>query len=277
MLEEVLALPQSQGALTVVCSDHGHGPVHELVRINGLLADLGFLTRGGAMAQARDAWRRISGQRKQKGLGIAVEWPKTKAYMPFEAIAGFIFLNRAGREPYGVVNEAETSGLTKQILEALRAQKSPHSGKPLFDNILTADDAYPQRGPFDAPELFALAARGFNFVRKLSFGPSIEVPEEKHKGTHRPEGFFALAGPGVKPAMTAEASISDLAPTLLAALGEPVPSDMTGRVLSDFFQEGLAFSSGPPSSLDASGGANVYSDAEKAAVEQRLADLGYVD
>jgi predicted AlkP superfamily phosphohydrolase/phosphomutase len=277
MLEEVLALQQSQGALTIVCSDHGHGPVHELVRINGLLADLGFLTRGGAMAQARDAWRRIRGQRKQKGLGIAVEWAKTQAYMPFEAIAGFIFLNRSGREPFGVVSDSDAAAKVTQIVQALQEQKSPHSGKPLFDRVLTGDQAYPQRGPFDAPEIFALAARGFNFVRKLSFGPSVEIPEEKYKGTHRPEGFFALSGAGVKAGVSADASIADIAPTILAGIGEPVPSDMTGRVLSDLFQNGLQVRSGPPAVLDASSGATVYSDAEKAAVEQRLADLGYVD
>jgi len=277
MLGEVLALPQSAGALTIVCSDHGHGPVHELVRVNGLLSDTGFLARGGVMAQARDAWRRVTGRRRQKGLGIAVDWQHTRAYMPFEAIAGFIYINTTGREPHGQVSQDKVASTRAEVISALKRSVSPHSGKPLFDRVLTREEAYQPCEPFDAPEIFALPAKGVNFVRKLSFGPSVEIPEVKHKGTHRPEGFFALSGPGVKTGVAADASIANLAPTILAALGQGVPSDMTGRVLSDFFAEKLDMRCAAPSALQAAGGDHVYTDTEKALVEQRLADLGYVD
>jgi len=52
---------------------------------------------------------------------------------------------------------------------------------------------------------------------------------------------------------------------------------MTGKVLGEFFDAGLQPKSGPPSSMDAASGESVYSDAEQKLVEQRLADLGYVD
>ena len=52
---------------------------------------------------------------------------------------------------------------------------------------------------------------------------------------------------------------------------------MTGRALSEFFAAGLTVTPGPTAVLHAAGGANVYSDAEQKQVEQRLADLGYVD
>lgn len=277
MLGEILSLPQAQGALAICCSDHGHGPVHELVRVNGLLADAGLLKRGGVLTQASAAWKRVTGQKLQKGLGIAVDWAETRAYMPFEAIAGFIFLNRKGREPYGHVTNEQCDAIAREVIEKLSALKSPHSGKALFDGLKTVAEAYPVRGAFDFPDVFALAARGVNFVRKLSFGPSVEIPDGNHRGTHRPEGFFVLNGAGVCAAKTADASIADIAPTVLAALGQNVPGDMTGRVWSDFFSEGLAETKGAASSLIAQGGADVYSDAEKALVEQRLADLGYVD
>lgn len=156
-------------------------------------------------------------------------------------------------------------------------QTSPHSGRPLFDAVRPVTDVYPQRGAFDFPEVFALPARGVNFVRKLSFGPSVEIPDEKYKGTHRPEGFFALHGSGVKTGIRGEASIGDVGPTVLAALGQPVPGDMTGKVMNDFFAAPIDVKMGPPSSHAAQTGEAVYSDAEKAIVEQRLADLGYVD
>ena len=277
MLAEIINLPQSQDAFVVLCSDHGHGPVHELVRVNGLLSDLGYLKRGGVMAQARDAWRRVTGQRKQKGLGIAVDWPGTSAYMPFEAISGFVYLNRVGRERFGRVADADAEKLAAEIAAKLAEQKSPHSGKPLFDRVLTRQQAYPVCGPFDQPELFVQPSHGVNLVRKLSFGPAVEIPDEKYKGTHRPEGFFALCGPGVSAGKVGEAGIADIPATVLALLGQPVPSDMTGKVLSAFFTDGLSYTPGTAAVIASGGNADVYSDAEKALVEQRLADLGYVD
>lgn len=277
MLGEVLALPQAKDAMALVCSDHGHGPVHELVRVNGLLADLGYLARGGVVKQATAVWKRVTGTRIGKGLGIEVDWSSTKAYMPFEAIAGFIFLNRMNREPSGIVHETQAEALTQELMDELLKQTSPHSGRPLFDGMKTAAQAYAQLGEFDFPDIFALPARGINFVRKLSFGESVEIPKENYKGTHRPEGIFAIHGAGALSGKTAEASIADLAPTILAALGQPVPSDMSGKVLSEFFEGGLDSQGGASSSLIAQGGSAVYSDAEKEIVEQRLADLGYVD
>jgi len=290
MLGELLALPQAQGALTIVCSDHGHGPVNELVRVNGLLAGLGFLKRGGLFTQARAAWKRATGKKRGKGLGIAVDWEHTRAYMPFEAIAGFLYLNRQGREPSGIVADADAASVLQELRAKLGGLTSPFSGRPLFDALTTPAEAYalpplPRggEGGSDVPDLFALPARGINFLRKLSFGPAVELPDEKQRGTHRPEGFFCLSGAGVAPqasSLEPQASIADLAPTILAALDQPVPQDMTGRVLERFFDGGLSATHGPPALLQAGAersGAAVYSAEEQKLVEQRLADLGYVD
>jgi predicted AlkP superfamily phosphohydrolase/phosphomutase len=200
--------------------------------------------------------------------------------MPFEAIAGFIFANRAGREPHGCVAERELHPLIEEIRQKLAQQKSPHSGRPLFDALKTPQEVYASAatsGEAVFPELFALPARGVNFVRKLSFGPSVEIPAEKHRGTHRPEGFFCLSGAGAIAGKSAEASIEDIAPTILAALGQGVPMDMTGRPLAQFFAEGLSDAKAPPSSLLEAQKTDIYSADEQKLIEQRLADLGYVE
>jgi predicted AlkP superfamily phosphohydrolase/phosphomutase len=283
MLGEILALPQAQDALVLVCSDHGHGPVHQLVRVNNLLASLDFLRRAGLITQVKGGWEKLSGQRRAKGLGIGVAWHRTHAYMPFEAIAGFIYLNRKGREPTGIVEDNAVAELIQEVRAGLLQETSPETGNPLFDAVTTPAEVYPTCGAFDFPELYVLPARGVNLVRKLSYGWAVEIPREKQRGTHRPEGFFALYGPTVArdadpAAPSLRPNLSDLAPTILAALGQPVPSDMTGRALTGLFLDRLDVKSGPPSVLGpAPGGAGVYSDAENAIVEQRLADLGYVD
>ena len=57
---------------------------------------------------------------------------------------------------------------------------------------------------------------------------------------HRRYGVIYAWGGGVKSGARLEgASVFDVAPTLLAALGYPVPDDMPGRVLGEAFEDGL--------------------------------------
>jgi predicted AlkP superfamily phosphohydrolase/phosphomutase/Tfp pilus assembly protein PilF len=59
---------------------------------------------------------------------------------------------------------------------------------------------------------------------------------------HRQYGSFYAWGDGVKRGATvAGATVFDVAPTMLAAMGYPVPQDMPGRVLVDAFEGGLPF------------------------------------
>jgi predicted AlkP superfamily phosphohydrolase/phosphomutase len=199
--------------------------------------------------------------------------------MPFEAIAGFVYLNQIGREPFGIVPEADVQAVTAELRQALAAQRSPFTGKPLFDAVQRADEVYPVRGPFAFPDIFVLPAQGVNLVRKLSFGDAVEIPPVLHRGTHRSHGIFALKGAGVLAGRQDErASLADIAPTILALTGTAIPDDMTGRVLNEFFDPPLAATKTSAEQMSGGAfGANVYSEAESKAVEQRLADLGYVD
>lgn len=54
-------------------------------------------------------------------------------------------------------------------------------------------------------------------------------------GAHRDNGILIVSGPGTARGQIAEASIYDVAPTLLHALGHPVAEDMAGRVLTEAF------------------------------------------
>lgn len=74
-------------------------------------------------------------------------------------------------------------------------------------------------------------------------GPSVgadhlDVPEYLHlSGAHRIDGFWIASGPGIR-ASGSEiqgATIYDIAPTILHALGLPVGKDMDGRVLEEIF------------------------------------------
>ncbi len=63
---------------------------------------------------------------------------------------------------------------------------------------------------------------------------------------HRLYGSFFAWGDGVKRgAKVAGANVYDVAPTILAAMGYPVPQDMPGRPLVEAFEEGLPVESVP--------------------------------
>ena len=76
-----------------------------------------------------------------------------------------------------------------------------------------------------------------------------------------------------------EASLLDLAPTILYYMGLPVPSYMDGRVLAEAFEED--FKNANPvqyKDIDLTDGAagGGVTDEEEALVMEKLRDLGYV-
>jgi arylsulfatase A-like enzyme len=83
----------------------------------------------------------------------------------------------------------------------------------------------------------------------------------------------------VKPARLDAARIYDMAPTLLYLMGEPVPDDMDGRVLTEIISEAhlsanpirhsRAARSAPPSATE-------FSDEENAEIIESLKHLGYI-
>jgi tetratricopeptide (TPR) repeat protein len=101
---------------------------------------------------------------------------------------------------------------------------------------------------------------------------------------HRPQGVFVAAGAGIKhDELIHGATLLNIAPTILALLGQPVPEDMDGRVLTQIFAEPLTperiASYEPPHPGD-----GVHRDvpaeesdpfAARQALQQ-LAELGYV-
>jgi arylsulfatase A-like enzyme len=67
----------------------------------------------------------------------------------------------------------------------------------------------------------------------------------------------------------------DLAPTILQLLGEPIPEDMDGRVLSELLAETRAPEFAAVAAFDRAA-PDGYSEEEAKAIEERLAGLGYL-
>jgi hypothetical protein len=109
-----------------------------------------------------------------------------------------------------------------------------------------------------------------------SSGPMIRnVPVSNHSA----DGILIINGRQVSgEGAFAEASIMDVAPTVLHVLGIPIPSDMDGRILFEAFEDGSALRSRAPRYQSPSQVAPVSQEvADDLAVEERLRGLGYIE
>ena len=95
-------------------------------------------------------------------------------------------------------------------------------------------------------------------------------------GCHRREGIFIMQGAGIRPQLVLDsADILDVAPTIMALLGEAVPTVMDGRVLREAWETPLEVRYGEP--VTTNGVQSVgMSEEESAEITARLKSLGYL-
>ena len=212
-----------------------------------------------------------------------IDWSKTKAYS--QGNFGQIFVNQKGRQPQGCVAPEDVRPLLDELKAGLMAIPHPETGEPLVEKVLERDDLYDGPHAHLAPDL-TVVLRDWRYrtiglhdftTNKLiapSFGPT---------GDHRMEGVLIASGPAVRAGARPEgATLLDIAPTILHLLGVPVPADMDGRPLAELFDPAIL----PPPASDEPGpgapapaepvAASAYTEEEDAAIQQRLADLGYL-
>lgn len=101
-------------------------------------------------------------------------------------------------------------------------------------------------------------------------------------GVHSDWGILIVKGPGVRKGhQIAEATILDVAPTVLALRGQPVAEDMDGRVIEDLFEDGF-LARRPVRSIGSYAASHdrervlVPAGGELEELERRLRDLGYL-
>jgi predicted AlkP superfamily phosphohydrolase/phosphomutase len=264
-----LVAAAGEDTLVMVMSDHGMGPAHCFIVLNNWLLDQGFLVlrRGpltrlkkalfGGGLTLRNAHLLIDrlglsaaaeyragyfADRILRGLFLSfddVDWSRTRAYSSGRML-GSVYLNVRGREPAGIVEPGDDYERTRAaIIRALEECRDPVGGERLTGRIARGEDLW--SGPLTGrgPDIVAWPARETDVFFGLSdfgAGPLVS-PVYRYSGMHRPDGFLVAAGPGVRPGGVArEASIVDLAPTILAAMGIPVPADMDGSPLAGLIE-----------------------------------------
>jgi predicted AlkP superfamily phosphohydrolase/phosphomutase len=196
---------------------------------------------------------------------------------------GQVYLNRRGREPQGIVGAgAEYEAARERVVAVLRQLTHPETGEPFLDEVIYGPDV--THGPYadQAPDLHVVLD-GYRCIAFPLFATNNEVVARQIRGDsgcHRSNGIFIGHGSGFGRGTEIEGSrISDLAPTILHLMGQPVPSNMDGRVLSQALAPTFV-DTHPVHFTDAEGGEGdeelALSDEETAEIEERLRALGYL-
>jgi predicted AlkP superfamily phosphohydrolase/phosphomutase len=294
-------------ASVLVMSDHGFGPLHRIINLNNFFIERGLMAlkpqtwvRARAWAFRRGltpaaVWKivermglqnliwRVSKQARNqvvsKFLGFEdVDWSRTLAYSMGHV--GQVYLNLRGREPHGIVAPDEYAAVRAQVIAALSELRDPATGQALVEQIIPREKAasgpYLERGP--DLHIMMDGYRTIAFPLFAADGKIISQQIRGDSGSHRRSGVLIAAGPVFQCGQTVHgARIIDLAPTLLHALGLPVPEDMDGQVLQAALAP--AYQARPVAHQSAAPQAAAPTDFtpdEQAEVEDRLRALGYL-
>jgi len=211
-----------------------------------------------------------------------VDWSRTRLFSI--GFAGPLYVNLKGRDPHGIVAPgAEYEALLAQVTADLRALRDPQSGEPLIGPIYRREELYQGPRADEAPDLILMPRDEKNApTGMLEFASRRWLtPVPERTGTHRMDGILFLAGPGIRPGVHLDdSSIVDVAPTVLALLGQPIPTTMDGHVLekamTDELRASLEITRTAVEESWVPGRSVAFDDEEEALLRERLRGLGYV-
>ena len=204
-----------EDAIVFVISDHGFGSYRYGVDINRLLHNKGLISYNSDGSTLFDA-----------------NWDGTKAFA-----CGFsgVYLNLKGRETRGIVNENEIAELKEKIKNTLL--NFQYKGENVFLDVKFKEEIY--SGDIENfPELIPFYAYGFRASKATALGgigseegtaPNMNKWAGDHIGPGDPEKWAGIIMCN-KELNLENASIMDLAPTVLEYFGTNVP-EMDGKSL----------------------------------------------
>jgi predicted AlkP superfamily phosphohydrolase/phosphomutase len=294
----LVELADKRGAGVLVVSDHGFGPCLGRIHVNRILIAAGVArlpgVSGRLLRRARQAadharlWgaKRDDPDARSSSFDLSVvaqypfDWKRTLAFAPHQDTAAMVYLNSTARHagaPLATPRQIDEARAAASA--ALAAAQHPETGRPLFPQVIATAEAFgidPAREGY--PDLIAMPDEAYWVRTKLAPGRDWVEADANLPGTHRPEGVVALAGAGVAPGRTIDAHLIDVAPTILKLLGQPIPDHVEGSplpcldALPTARQDGASAAVAGPHRPQFE-----YTAEEQAIIEQRLADLGYLE
>ncbi|MCL4450356.1 MAG: alkaline phosphatase family protein [Candidatus Thermoplasmatota archaeon] len=248
-------LEKNKDGITILMSDHGNGPIEDEFYANEYLAKEGLLVKNdrkspilsreaivsigkktGLYKVARNLpnnlqekivkrVQQFDSDMETSSLDQLINWKKSKVIALDE---GLFYINPMFYE--------EKEEILEELGKKLKAIKSK-SGRPLYNKVLAGTEIYWGPHISDAPDVVAITNDIYHQRYQLSgYMWASDIPEKKmgfrtrQVGHHRIRGIFGMVGPGIEPKQM-DASIYDLAPTILKLFGCDIPDDMDGKPL----------------------------------------------
>jgi predicted AlkP superfamily phosphohydrolase/phosphomutase len=274
----------------VILSDHGMGPASDRVcYLNRWLEERGYLTRRSTsrslpLPDLAGRIRRTAIRRLPRGLQASL-FRRLRAG-PAARLESAARLGSLDLERSAAFSEEASTLPGVWLLDASRQEELIRElrGWEAVVRVYRREDLY--RGPYRerAPDVLLELRHGSVRTPPSYLGPSVRALAEHEmdgergaglNGVHRPEGVIYACGPGFPGRGRLErAWIGDLAPTLLARIGVPVPSWMEGRPLPALSDVPSWTDSHRPAAGPPPGGELTPREAER--LERRLRALGYL-
>jgi len=172
-----------------------------------------------------------------------MRWEETLAY---HIGHGQLWINLQGREPLGIVAYHEYDQTCQALVTSLpRKLLDPQSGEPVIERVYRRNELYHGDYFFRAPDLVAVLRPGYapspNSVL-LGFDDDVVGPAPVDTRTTAGLHPVTVAGlaiavglPFAAGQVIAQAPLTSIAPTILHALGLPIPMDIDAEVITDLF------------------------------------------
>lgn len=251
-------------------------------RITNQAVELGVSTAQALSSRSErlyDFFRLIHNRLLGSGLGERIHQASTPDIDYPESTAwqlryGCLYLND-DRFESPQVSADQRDQLQKQLVSELQALTV--DGEPIFRDVLTPEEAYADPSP-DMPDVISRPAPGHHAITHWSPTGGYTSPTENFE--HRYRGLIAAEGPLFGSGDIKGMSIVDLLPTLFAAMNEPLSPEFDGTVQSKLLAEEPTVSYLDPEAVprpQVRGESRAEEAEREAVVEERLADLGYME
>jgi predicted AlkP superfamily phosphohydrolase/phosphomutase len=168
-----------------------------------------------------------------------LDWSSTRFFaLPLD-LNGYLRINLRGREAEGIVEPgAELEELLDELTEDFMSLRDLRDGRPIVADVYRVDDLVGAEAPrrYMLPDLivrwtdtYATGSPGVSSrYGEVRWDPDAPLPSGR-SGNHTKQGWLIAAGPGIRRGtLPASVDAVDLAPTLLAWMGAPIPDRLEG-------------------------------------------------
>jgi predicted AlkP superfamily phosphohydrolase/phosphomutase len=179
---------------------------------------------------------------KFQTLSANFDWNETRAYAVnlYNSYDGII-INQRGRQSNGIIKEGnETKQLCEDIISKLTKIRDKKNGNSIIEWARRREELYEGEYVNRIPDIIVKYYPDYRSGKSTTPPLFSNVPKSDfdfQSGDHDENGIFIAMGPNIKKGCELPPSdIVNMAPTILYAMGLPVPSYMDGCVMLDIFK-----------------------------------------